>query len=63
MLDPNKYKGAIEALTKIVEKLNKMDIKQIAAIGVTFATVGKTLVTNLIKSIQGSTTAISNALN
>jgi len=27
MLDPNAYKGAIEALTKIVEKLNKMDFK------------------------------------
>lgn len=63
MLDPNKYKGAIEALTKIVEKLNKMDIKQIAAIGVTFATVGKKIVESLIKSIQGSTSKISEALS
>jgi hypothetical protein len=51
MLNPNNYKGVIEAVTKIVKKLNKMDIKQIASIGVVFATVGKKLVTNLISSI------------
>ena len=63
MLNPNNYKGIIEAVTKIVEKLNKMDIKQIASIGVVFATVGKKLVTNLISSIQGSATRISEAIS
>lgn len=62
MLDPNAYKGAIEALTKIVEKLNKMDFKQIASIGVVFATIGKTLVTNLISSIQQSSSSIMEAI-
>ena len=61
--DSNVYKGALDILKKFIDTLNNMDAKQFIGIGIIGLTLGKTVITNFIKSLQSSTQLITTSFN
>ena len=61
--DSDTYKGALDILKKFIDTLNNMDAKQFIGIGIIGLTLGKTVITNFIKSLQSSTQLITTSFN
>ena len=57
------YKGALDMLKKFIDTLNNMDAKQFIGIGIIGLTLGKTVITNFIKSLQSSTQLVTTSFN
>ena len=55
------YKGALDILKNFINALNNMDVKQFLGIGIIGLTLGKTVITNFIKSLQSSTQSITTS--
>ena len=61
--DSDTYKGALDILKKFIDTLNNMDAKQFIGVGIIGLTLGKTVITNFIKSLQLSTPLIATSFN
>ena len=61
--DSDTYKGALDIFKKFIDTLNNMDAKQFIGIGIIGLTLGKTVITNFIKSLQSSTQSITTSFN
>ena len=61
--DSDTYKGALDILKKFIDTLNNMDAKQFIGVGIIGLTLGKTVITNFIKSLQSSTQLITTSFN
>lgn len=61
--DSDTYKGALDILKKFMDTLNNMDAKQFIGIGIIGLTLGKTVITNFIKSLQSSAQLITTSFN
>ena len=70
-LDSSTYKEVLDFLNELMNRLKDMDMSQFIAIGLIGLTVGKTLITNFVQSIQiglnqartGISTAISKTMS
>lgn len=62
-LDSDFFKKAVDLLGNFVDKINSFDAKDFVILGVTFITLGKTLIKNLIEGIQSSTTGLQTVIN
>ena len=61
--DSDTYKGALDTLKKFIDTLKNMDAKQFIGVGIIGLTLGKTVITNFIKSLQLSTPLIATSFN
>ena len=62
LVDSDAFKKAIDWLTKFLNKLNKLSPKKLVALGVTFMTLGKQMVTNFIQGMRTSITGINKTI-
>ena len=64
LIDSDVFKKAIEGLTGILNKLNKLDTKKLLALGATFVTLGKYAIQSFMQSLtQGIPKAMTAAGN
>lgn len=57
------FKDIIDMMNKLLDKISKFDAKQVLSLGLIGITLGKLIVTNLIKQLKNSTSAIQTAWN
>jgi hypothetical protein len=57
------FKDIVDGITGVVNKLKEFDAKDFAEFALLFSTLGKSVVSNFIKGMHDSSSAISTAFN